>query len=70
MENTQELIFCWETCTRWLEFHEKHNRCDSLDGGAPSFGATVYENITDKSELASLFVISSTLFIYSFSFTV
>lgn len=40
MENTQELIFCWETCMRWLEFQEKHNTYASLDGGALFFGAT------------------------------
>lgn len=40
MENTQELIFCRETDTRWLEFQEKHKTCASLDCGAPSFGAT------------------------------
>lgn len=40
MENTQELIFCWETCMRWLEFQEKHNISIFPGGGAPSFGAT------------------------------
>jgi len=37
MKNTQELIFFWETCTRWLEFHEKHISSASQDGGDPSF---------------------------------
>lgn len=64
MENTQELIFCWETCTRWLEFHEKHNSYASLDGGAPSLGATASESIVGESELASFLICYQLTFIY------
>lgn len=53
MENTQELIFCWETCTRWSEFHEKHNISASQDDGAPSFGAMASQSIMSELELAS-----------------
>lgn len=65
VENTQELIFCWETCARWLEFHEKHNSHASQNGGAPSFGVAASKSNVGQSQGKPLseFLLSSSLLV-------